>query len=147
MKIIEAKKGEILVDDIDFDFLNQFKWHLCNGYPATDLRSKGGEVIYMYQMLLGFDKLVDHKDRNKLNNQKNNLRYANRAQNVANSNKRKNTTSRFKGVYWNTQRQKWQAEIIISGKKLFLGRFNSEILAAVSYKIKAKRIYGEFVCS
>jgi hypothetical protein len=58
---------------------------------------------------------------------------------MANSRKRNNASSKYKGVSWDDSRKQWRASIPI-----FLGRFDSEIEAAKAYDKKAKELYGEF---
>jgi hypothetical protein len=78
-----------------------------------------------------------------------NLRLATNTENSANSKKRKTTagikcSSKFKGVYWNKERQKWRARINYQGKEIHLGRFTDEIEAATAYNKAAIEYFGEF---
>jgi hypothetical protein len=52
-------------------------------------------------------------------------------------------TSRFKGVYWENQTQRWRACIGVDGKKRPLGRFGDEIAAAQAYDEAARELFGE----
>ena len=53
------------------------------------------------------------------------------------------TTSRFKGVHWETQTKGWRAKIVVDGKNRSLGRFGDEIAAAVAYDDAARQWFGE----
>lgn len=88
--------------------------------------------------------VVDHIDGNGLNNQKSNLRQCTYAQNKQNSRKRKRTSSQFKGVNFHKGGQNWQAYITVNKKRIWLGRFNSEIEAASIYDAKARECFGEY---
>lgn len=88
--------------------------------------------------------LLDHENGDGLDNKWDNLREATQTQNNANMRKRTGTSSRFKGVTYVTRRKKWQAAIKVSGKCLFLGRFDREEDAAAAYIAKAKEVFGEF---
>jgi hypothetical protein len=134
-----------LVDDEDFEKVNRFKW--CaqkrkNTFHAA--RYFGKKYVYMHQFLIPGVAEIDHENTNGLDNQKHNLRPATRSQNNANQTKRKNTSSIFKGVYWQTG-ARWRAMIQISpGIRFHLGYFDSEIEAAHAYDKAAKIHFGEF---
>jgi hypothetical protein len=85
----------------------------------------------------------DHIDGNGLNNQRDNLRLASKAQNNRNSAKRRGT-SQYKGVHWDKPRQKWKAQISLDGKPRHLGRFDNEYEAHLAYRKAAKELYGDF---
>jgi len=70
--------------------------------------------------------IVDHKDRNSLNNNIENLRELTNSQNLRNSNKRKKGSSIYKGVSWHKQAKKWIAYFYINNKLNHLGLFENE---------------------
>lgn len=127
MKKIKLTQGKFaLVDDEDFEWLSKWKWHYTHGYAKGG--SNGKSMVYMHRLILGITnpkEITDHKDRNGLNNQKNNLRIVNRSINGLNRNKYKNNTSGYRGVTWHKQRKHWMAQISINKKCQFLGFFNS----------------------
>jgi hypothetical protein len=87
---------------------------------------------------------IDHVDGDPVNNRIENLRECTRSQN--NQNRKQNsrpTTSRYKGVFYNTQKKKWQATIHLVKRK-HLGFFDSEDDAAAAYDRAALDIFGEF---
>ncbi len=47
-------------------------------------------------------------------------------------NRRNYGTSKFKGVYFNKQCNKWQAQATVNGKKTYLGIYDSEKAAAAA---------------
>jgi transcriptional regulator with XRE-family HTH domain len=81
------------VDAEDFEMLSEHKWHPMvrdhTTYASANVRIDGRNVgIRMHRMILGLTDpriLVDHKDRNGLNNRRTNLRVVNHAQNSCNS--------------------------------------------------------------
>ena len=90
--------------------------------------------------------VVDHKDFNTLNNQKNNLRLVKQFQNCSNrSGLQTNNTSGYHGISWYKANQKWRARIHFRGKEFHLGYFNSKEEASISYKENAIEIFGEFL--
>lgn len=81
---------------------------------------------------------------NSLNNQRLNLRDATHAQNSMNRRSYRGSTSKYKGVFWDAQFQKWHARITVAGKQKFLGRYLDELDAAAAYDRAAIETFGEF---
>jgi HNH endonuclease/AP2 domain len=102
----------------------------------------------MHRLILGLSpgdpEHVDHHDGDKLNNRRANLRIASVSQNLVNTRKRLETSSRFKGVSWHPQTQKWRAYVGVGGKLKHLGLFPTQWQAALAYNRAAKEIYGDF---
>lgn len=89
-------------------------------------------------------EVVDHEYRNPLNNKIENLRAATQGKNCANKTSRKNSSSKYLGVSFHKQHQKWVANICVNYKNKHIGIFNSEKEAALAYNKQAVRIHGEF---
>lgn len=121
-----------------------------NGYYAIHLKKRvylNHRLIYALTYGLELESLpqcIDHIDRNKKNNQVENLRPATIAQNCSNTPKWRNSTSQFKGVYWSGNEQKWRARFHHQNKHFSLGYFKTEIEAAEAYDKKAYELYGEY---
>lgn len=137
MKLIKLSRGlAALVDDADFDWLNQWKWTAMKkgsrskGYYAyrqvgkRDARS----TIVMHRLILdtpeGFD--TDHIDNNGLNNTRSNLRVVDRTQNNFNTGLRSNNTSGHRGVTWYKAVKTWRAYIGGSKTRKELGYFKNK---------------------
>lgn len=88
--------------------------------------------------------IVDHEDRNTLNDTINNLRAANISQNISNQTSHKNSSSKYLGVSWSKCKRKWEVRIMKNGKKKFGGYFKIEIEAAKAYNHLAMLYFGEF---
>lgn len=86
---------------------------------------------------------IDHIDRDKLNNTRENLRFATHSQNNQNKQKRKNSTSKFIGVSFRRDKNLWRARICIDKINISLGYFKIEAEAARAYNNKAIQLYGE----
>lgn len=162
MKRILLTQGKFaLVDNEDFKWLNQWKWHArfnkFNWYVARSVyrsvyTSRGrkkrinNKCIYMHRLILGLEdndnNEPDHKDGNGLNNQRFNLRRCSHQQNTQNKKKRINKTSRYKGVC--KSHKKWCASIRNNNNLIHLGYFRNEVVAAKVYDQKAKELFGEF---
>lgn len=162
--IINSKKHghqEILVDDEDYDYLMQWKWHVYKGprtfYVLRQTRLSEGfnppKTIYLSRVVTNENDskiVIDHIDRNGLNNQKSNLRRATKADNRNNTAPRTNSSSKFLGVCVKKDRGRkyWYAQTRKGPEKFYLGLFpfteEGEIAAAKAYDKKAKELFGEF---
>lgn len=102
------------------------------------------EDIRLSQIALNkYDCMIDHKDRNPLNNCKDNLRICNFSTNGINKTKQKGKyTSQYKGVH--ADKNKWRAAIYINNRRKSLGHFENEIDAAKAYNDAALKYFGEF---
>jgi hypothetical protein len=76
--------------------------------------------------------LVDHIDNNKLNNNLSNLQLLSNRENT--SKDRKNKTSKYTGVYWNKECNKFASQIRINKKVKHLGLFDNEDDAYITYQ-------------
>lgn len=155
MKYIKLTKGQRMkVDDEDYDLLNQWDWqaafdsHTETFYAIRTDRSnpKKRRTIRVHRFIMNTPKgmYTDHKDGDTLNNQKSNLRICTNSQNQMNKGSNFNSTSKFKGVSWNKDHNKWSVEIGFKKKNYYLGTFESEKEAAKIYNQKAKELCREF---
>ena len=85
---------------------------------------------------------IDHEDGDGLHNWFINLRDATRAQNSGNTRRRSHNTSGFKGV--TRKGRRWAAQIMIDGRKCYLGTFDTPELAHAAYVEAARAHFGEF---
>ena len=137
-----------LVDDEDFERLNSFSWYAQKGgntfYAQRCIKVNGKKVnIRMHREILN-GSIIDHIDRNGLNNQKSNLRVCTTSENAMNMRKHKKSKSNYKGVCFHKLEKKWVAQIKINRKGFYLGYFMSEVDAARAYNSKAVELFGEF---
>ena len=137
-----------LVDDADFEWLNQWKWHVTpRGYARRAVPREGGQRwVLMHRQILDAPPHLwsDHINGNRLDNRRSNLRLVTPLQNgrnkvVARSNR---MASRFKGVA--KRHNKWTAAIYPHGKRIHLGYFFTEEDAAHAYDRAARQYFGEY---
>lgn len=137
-----------LIDDEDFEAINKIDWCCTGHYGVCDYahaRIKG-KLISMHRYILKSDKgeYTDHKNRNGLDNRKENLRICSQSQNQYNRKKQVNNTSGFKGISWHKKSKKWQVNLRIPGKQLYFGLYSNKEKALEVYNQNIKRICGEF---
>lgn len=138
---------EIMVDDSDFELLNQFNWQVDKSGCVNTHGNKYQPRILMHRLLLNPLKSleVDHIDGNRLNNQRSNLRLATSSQNKLNRGVRKDNKVGLKGVIWNETRKCFQSYIKIPfGKYLYLGKFDDKFEASKAYNKASIKYHGEF---
>ena len=138
-----------IVDAEDYGRLCKYKWYTQKGrrnYYARNQRPHG--MVLMHRVILNAPRglVVDHINHNGLDNRKRNLRLCTVTQN--NQNRRPitnpNKTSKYKGVSFDKNRNRFAAYIKHHKKSYFLGRFDSETDAAKAYDKKASELFGEF---
>jgi len=154
MKEIQLTQGKVaLVDDSDYEMLSNYKWFATqnrksgNWYARTTIMTSttkcGHTSMGMHRMILGNDfKLIDHKDGDGLNNQRNNLRGCTYTQNQMNKRISKANKTGYKGV--RLEGNKYTAHYSKNGKSYRLGRFDTAMEAAMAYKDFAVKNYGSF---
>lgn len=148
MKEIQLSQGQVsVVDDNDYEWLNQWKWHvtrkLSGIYYVVRKLSAYTPAIWMHREIVGAIKgeFVDHANGDTLDNTRGNLRKATASQNAMN---RKKVGLGYKGTHWSKVNRRWFATIEKDGKKIHLGCFGTSEDAAHAYDEKAKELFGEF---
>lgn len=138
------KKGnsvaKTLIDTSMIEAVKEHRWYLNdNGYVRNNA---GPKRLYLHQIIMGEppkNKEIDHINRNRLDNRKENLRFATRQINVLNCGLQKDNMSGITGVYWNRTKKKWQAYIRVNGKQIYLGRFKRKRDASKARKAAEKK--------
>jgi hypothetical protein len=156
MKKISLTRGQFaLVDDDDYVYISKYKWTYSNqGYAYRQKMINGKYKLFlMHRVILensgkNIDNLItDHKNCNKLDNRKNNLRACTKSQNGANRGKQKDNTSGYKGVWFcktDKRKKRWVAEIRNNCIRKVIGYILTPKEAAEAYNNEAKKIQGAF---
>lgn len=133
--------GFALIDASDEPLVKGRTWWRDNrGYVVAKIKQR---CARLHRVLLGFPPHdIDHRDGDKLNNRRENLRPCTNHQNQANS--KPHGGKRFKGVYLQRKSGRFEAAIHPHGKRMHLGTFSTAEDAARAYDSKAREVYGEF---
>jgi hypothetical protein len=153
-KEILLNTGEVvLVDDEDYPLLSRCSWQRAGsyGYAVTTMQGVEGKnhTVYMHKLIVGGFWMADHKDGNVLDCRKQNLRSATRQENNFNMKKMKlrkgkPTSSKYKGVFFDKNMQRFRAGINKDRKRYDLGAFDLEDDAGRAYNKMAIELFGEF---
>lgn len=151
MKTMALTQGQVaLLDDEDYERVSRYKWCASWHKNTRSFRAHGtvnGKNILLSRFIMNADEseVVDHKNRNTLDDRRSNLRRCSRSQNQYNRGKIvTKTSSRFKGVCFDKRRKKWESYIWVEKQRRFLGYFIKEIDAALAYNQAAQEAHGEF---
>ena len=154
MKKIKLTKGKYaLVDDEDFDYLNQWRWCDSHGYAMRSQYLGGGrkngksKSIFMHRVVMKVEdkntKDIDHINRNRADNRKSNLRFCTPSQNLANSKLRTTNKSGYSGIRFSNRYHKFEVRIKKEGKA-YTKVFENLKKAIKWQKEKYKELFGEF---
>lgn len=146
LKITTAKGEVVLADAEDLDLLKDHSWCVSlQGYAVSNIG--GGRVVKIDHLVLGLDKckgkIIDHKNHNKLDNRKCNLRFATVADNVRNASKVKGSANPYVGIRL-TKANKYCVRIGYDYKEHYVGTYNTLEEAIAARKQAELKYHGEF---
>jgi hypothetical protein len=129
----DSIRAYTLVDAADAPLVASERWLFkADGYAYRYIRVDGKQArLQMHRVLLGLPihrdgREPDHINRNGLDNRRTNLRIVTRAGNMQNRSSYRGSTSQYRGVYWDSRKQRWRAQIVVNGKRMKLGSFTDE---------------------
>ena len=134
------------VDKEDYEALSKYSWNAQRAYKCFYAAGwVGGKVQLMHRVIMTppAGQMVDHINRNTLDNRKSNLRICSCSQNMFNS-KGKGAWLKGVGTAARNKSKPWRAQIMLNYKQKFLGYFETEELAHAAYCDAAKKLFGEF---
>lgn len=147
-----------MVDDEDFNKISLNKWYIMKLYHCdTEIlyarRYEGSpkkgnhKAILMHREILGANdrsQKVDHKDRNGLNNQKDNIRICSHSDNMSNRKVSYKKKIQYLGVCIDTDTKKYKAAMKLNGKLYGSSLFETPELAALAYNELVKKYKPDF---
>jgi len=158
---VQLTQGQnTLIDERDAEWIRESKWCAtwrednASFYVVSYVRGgHPGQMQLMHRAIL--ERLEspeprargDHKNRDTLDNRRDNLRWATGSQNRCNAAKKRwkgQASSQYKGVKWAKRNSKWLATITKDGKQKYLGLYLDETAAARAYNVAATEMFGEF---
>lgn len=144
---------ECLYDDSDHELISRYKWRVKKGrntfYAVTYIR----DGVRKYRSSYGMHQLImnppenlctDHKNRNGLDNRRNNLRISTVQENNRNATKQRNNTTGYRGVDYNKNHKLFRARVNINRKSVYCRYFKTKEQAALAYNEAAKIHFGEY---
>lgn len=137
-----------LIDKEDREKLRQYEWKVDVVRPNYKrIVSRQTRNVRLGRFLLGIIDgcVVDHRDGNGFNNQKQNLRIVTYSQNAMNSKISTKNKTGYKGVSM-TKYGRYDAHACINGKQYYIGRYLTAEEAAHAYDKFARTIHGEYGC-
>jgi hypothetical protein len=147
IKLTQNKKTKI--DNEDYHFFNEYKWYALyssgiKNYYVVNYNCRTRKTLYLHRLIMNCptNKCIDHINRNTLDNRKCNLRICTRSENQINRKCGKN-----KGVSYHKKHKLWLARIKKDKKTYYLGWFKNKEDGIKVYKLKAKELFGEFLCT
>lgn len=146
MKEIPLQNGMVaLVDDEDYERVNGCNWYIDNRNSV--LSGRNDKKMTLQRFILDFKEKgmrVSFKNKNFLDFRKSNLIAINFKDSMNHRRKgNRNSSSKYKGVFFEKRRKKWVARITHEGKTTYIGDFDNEWEAAHSYNLKAKELWGK----
>lgn len=119
---------EMIFDKEDLEIVSARPWFIDEtGYPSARDKETG-ERTRLHRMLLKGEipegKVVDHINRNKLDNRRSNLRVCTQQTNVRNASRSRTNKSGVTGVFYDTKTGRWRAQISRKGQSRHIGSFD-----------------------
>ncbi len=137
----------VLFDEADHELVASKRWVINSGYVVHGYKVEGKyKAVGLHRLLFGSSPTmeVDHKNGDRLDNRRCNLRLCSHADNSKNRKLSANNTSGFKGVHFSKNERKYKASITVMGRRIDLGTYESAEPAARAYDAAALIHHGEF---
>lgn len=129
VKVLVRKSAQPALVDDEFSMLINYKWSLNHqGYPIRHSE----KTIKLHHAIMGKPgkgMVVDHINRDKLDNRKSNLRVISSAENAQNVGAQKRNITGIRGVHYRKDTGRYLAHCCVKGKRHLLGYYDDPIKA------------------
>ncbi len=148
---ITLTKGYVaIIDAADVPLIDAWNWHALigentvYGRRTTVCMPRTNMLLHRALMSPSPGLEVDHRSGDGLDCRRSNMRLATHAQNGCNQRLSNANSSGYKGVCWAERSGKWRARIIVGGKEIYLGLFDTTEAAHAAYTAASARLHGKF---
>lgn len=146
--VLHIGLSSFLFDLDDLPIIESRSWYVDkDGYLTSSYYYLGVLRIIRFHRIVAHPKpgqRVDHKNRNRADNRKQNLRCCSFSENNRNRGLYSTNTSGVTGVVFNKKRKQWMATIMHDHKRIFIGRFPNKS-DAIKARLEAEiHLFGEF---
>lgn len=156
---LHGSKKVALLDDEDYTTAMEYAEGAGHSwYVQSDPRTRGiayavcvrpgsrNRVLNLHRLVLGITDpkvWINFRNGNRFDCRKSNLVISDPQNTAAGARKQPFRSSKYKGVSWNKEHQKWTAQVRVNYVLKHLGRFKSERRAAKVYDEAAYAAFGD----
>ena len=146
--IIESKVYGIIIVKIDIEKCSKLTWHYAKNKDSKYIQTRiKGKMIKLHRYIMNINNsnlVVDHINRNPLDNRKSNLRICSYKENSFNKSIRVDNTSGIPGVSFHKINKKWRAKIKYNNLTIHLGYFEDINEALINRRVAEEILFGEY---
>lgn len=145
---ITQRSGQVhtvYIDEQDRDLVDKYTWGIdSNGYVGTNVRTLTGQTrLLLHRLLMNPGELVvDHINRNKLDNRRCNLRVCTQSNNSHNKGMYRTNTTEYRGV--TRYRSKYRVQCKLNSTNLTFGMYTTKHAAAIVAGIVRRELHGDY---
>lgn len=136
-RVKSIKKNKILKNSVyknEYSNVGVFKDNIRKTKRVHQLVAE----VFLNHVPCGMKLVIDHINGNVLDNRVENLQIVSQRENISKMNGK--FSSKYIGVSWDSNSNKWKAMIYFNGKQYHLGLFNCELSASLVYQNKLKEL-------
>lgn len=151
--IIESKVQGVIrvkIDNDDLEKCSKLTWHYAKNKDSKYIQTRiKGKMIKLHRYIMNMNMnnsnlVVDHINRNPLDNRKSNLRICSYKENSFNKSIRVDNTSGIPGVSFHKTNKKWRAKIKCNNLTIHLGYFEDINEALINRRVAEEILFGEY---